>query len=196
MKLAAEPLTCAEVEALLAQCSTRAPTGVRNRALITVLYRTGIRIDEALKLKPSDVDLDRGTLRVLHGKGDRARTVGIDARTIDATGRWLDARQLFVPRNGRCPLFCTLEGHKLQQPYVRNLLRRIAAKAGVEKRVHPHGFRHTHAAELVEEGVPITVIRDQLGHVSLATTDRYLRNIAPKQVIDMGRNRTWGKDTP
>ena len=84
MKLAAEPLTRAEVNALLAQCSRRAPTGIRNRALITVLYRTGLRIFEALALQPKDVDLDNGTLRVLHGKGDKMRTVGLDAGTIDS----------------------------------------------------------------------------------------------------------------
>lgn len=191
MKLAAEPLTRAEVNALLAQCSRRAPTGIRNRALITVLYRTGLRIFEALALQPKDVDLDNGTLRVLHGKGDKMRTVGLDAGTIDSLTRWLEVRSAYVPRNGGRPLFCTLDGRPVQQQYVRNMLRRIAAKAGVEKRVHPHGFRHTHAAELVQERAPMTVIRDQLGHASLATTDRYLRGIAPEQVIEFGRNRDW-----
>jgi integrase len=60
-----------------------------------------------------------------------------------------------------------------------------------DKRVHPHGLRHTHAAELVAEGVPVNVIQKQLGHVSLATTDIYLRHIAPADVIAMGRNREW-----
>jgi site-specific recombinase XerD len=101
----------------------------------------------------------------------------------------MDVRAAYVSR-GR-PLFCTLQGGEIQQQYVRNLLRRIRAKAGVDKRVHPHGFRHTHAAELVQEHAPMTVIRDQLGHTSLATTDRYLRGIAPEQVIDFGRNRNW-----
>jgi site-specific recombinase XerD len=191
VKLAAEPLTRAEVNALLAQCSRRAPTGIRNRALITVLYRTGLRIFEALALQPKDVDLDNGILRVLHGKGNKQRTVGLDSGTIDALTRWLEVRAAYVPKNGGRKLFCTLEGQPVQQQYVRNMLRRIAAKAGVEKRVHPHGFRHTHAAELVQEHAPMTVIRDQLGHASLATTDRYLRSIAPEQVIDFGRNRDW-----
>jgi site-specific recombinase XerD len=79
----------------------------------------------------------------------------------------------------------------MQTGYVRDMLKRKAARAGIEKRVHPHGLRHTHAAELVREGVPMNVIRDQLGHTSLATTDRYLRNVAPADVIGMGRARTW-----
>jgi site-specific recombinase XerD len=184
-KFPAEPLTRAEVNALLAACSTRAPTGIRNRALITVMYRCGLRITEALALKPSDADLVNGTLRVLHGKGDKARTTGMDPRTVDALARWMDIR----PRS--CALFCTLEGARMQTGYVRDMLKRKAARAGIEKRVHPHGLRHTHAAELVREGVPMNVIRDQLGHTSLATTDRYLRNVAPADVIGMGRARTW-----
>jgi site-specific recombinase XerD len=73
------------------------------------------------------------------------------------------------------------------------MLKRISARAGLQKRIHPHGLRHSHAAELVAEGVPMTIIRDQLGHTSLATTDRYLRNVAPADVIAMGRGRTWNE---
>ena len=76
-KRPAEVLTEAEVRSLLAQCSRRAPTGVRDRALLTVLYRGGLRVEEALDLKPGDVDQARGTIRVLHGKGDHDRTVAI-----------------------------------------------------------------------------------------------------------------------
>jgi len=89
------------------------------------------------------------------------------------------------------PLFCTLHGTPVSDRYVRDMLRRLAAKAGLEKRVHPHGLRHTHAAELVREGVPVNVIRDQLGHASLAVTDRYLRNVAPADLIALGKRRTW-----
>lgn len=65
------------------------------------------------------------------------------------------------------------------------------ARAGVERRVHAHGLRHTHAAELAREGVAVNVIRDALGHTSLAVTDRYLRDVAPQHVIDTMRARTW-----
>ena len=68
---------------------------------------------------------------------------------------------------------------------------RLAKKAGIEKRVHPHGLRHTHAAELREEGVDIAIISRQLGHSSIATTARYLDHIAPQTVIDTVRAREW-----
>ena len=75
-KYPGEPLTPAEVHALIAACSPKAPTGIRNRALLTLLYRSGLRISEALALRPSDVDLDKHTLRILHGKGNKATTRG------------------------------------------------------------------------------------------------------------------------
>jgi len=105
-------------------------------------------------------------------------------------GRWVDRRKAHG-LNGRRPLFCTLDGSPMKQSYVRTLLPRLAEKAGIEKRVHPHGLRHTHAAELASEGVPLNVIQVQLGHSNAATTSRYLQHIAPQQVIDAMRCRTW-----
>ncbi len=93
--------------------------------------------------------------------------------------------------NGRHPLFCTLQGTPMKAPYLRVLLPRLAAKAGIEKRVHPHGFRHAHAAELMREGIPLNVIQQQLGHSSVATTSRYLAHIAPQEVIDAMKQREW-----
>lgn len=185
-----ETLTEGEVLGLISACSPRAPTGVRNRALIATLWRTGLRVGEALALELRDVDLDAGTLRVRHGKGDRSRTVGLDAQTAALLARWLDRRRALLPAT-RATVFCTLAGGHLDTSYVRRLLPRLAARAGVQKRCHAHGLRHTHAAELAREGVPIHVIRDALGHASLAVTDRYLRDVAPQHVIDTLRARTW-----
>jgi site-specific recombinase XerD len=186
----AEPLTQDEILALMKACSQRAPSGVRNRALIAVLWRSGLRISEALALERRDVDLDAGMLRVRHGKGDRSRTVGIDEQTTALLARWLDRRQV-LGVGARAPVFCTLRGAQIDSSYIRRLLPRLAKKAGVEKRVHAHGLRHTHAAELTREGTPINVIRDALGHTSLAVTDRYLRDVAPQAVIDTIRVRRW-----
>jgi site-specific recombinase XerD len=186
----AEILTPSEARALLAACSRRAPTGVRNRALIAVLYRAGLRVSEALALKPKDVDAVAGTITVLHGKGDRRRTVGLDDGAFDVIERWLERRPA-LQLTGRQPLFCTLDGAPLKSSYVRTLLPRLARKAGIEKRVHAHGLRHSHAAELAAEGHPVNLIQAQLGHTSLATTDRYLRHIAPQQLVDATRARAW-----
>ena len=175
---------------LLKACSTRAPTGVRNRALIAVLWRCGLRISEALALELRDVDLQAGTVRVRHGKGDRSRTVGLDEQTTAMLARWIDRRRKLGP-GARAPIFCTLQGGRIDSSYVRRMLPRLAAKAGIDRRVHAHGLRHTYAAELAREGTAINVIRDALGHTSLAVTDRYLRDVAPTHVIDTMRARRW-----
>ena len=91
-KLPAEPLGEEEVRHLIQACSNRAPTGVRNRALIALLYRGGLRLGEALQLKPKDLDAKKSTIRVLHGKGDKARLVGLDEGAWAILQRWLDER--------------------------------------------------------------------------------------------------------
>lgn len=182
-----EVLTSSEVAALLRQCSTTAPTGIRNRALITVMYRGGLRVDEALDLKAASINPVLGSVRVLHGKGDKDRTVSIDDGGMALIQRWMDARARLGYRHG--PLFCTLHGARLQGSYVRNLMSRLGRQAGIDKRVHAHGLRHSHAAELAAEGVPMNVIQQQLGHAHLSTTDIYLRHISPADVIAMGRSR-------
>ena len=122
--------------------------------------------------------------------GKRARTVGFDPAAFGLIERWLDRRsELRI--NGRHRLFCTLEGKPLDSSYVRHLLPRLAGKAGIEKRVHAHGLRHTHAAELAREGVPMNVIQAQLGHSNLGTTSRYLAHIAPAEVIRVMQGREW-----
>lgn len=190
-----EILTPAEVQALLRACSSRAPTGVRNRALIVMLYRGGLRVSEALALHPKDIDRDAGTVRILHGKGQRARTVGLDPEAFSVVERWLDKRAERGIK-ARAPVFCTLRGDLLRSSYVRALLPRLARKAGVAKRVHAHGFRHTHAAELAMEGFSMPLIQSQLGHSSLATTSRYLAHIQPQELIDAMRARRWDPQGP
>ncbi len=185
-----EVLTEEEVSKLMRACSHRAPTGIRNRALIALLYRSGLRINEALLLYSKDLELDKGAIRVLNGKGGRSRTIGIDPGAASIVQRWLDKRQV-LGVNSRQPVFCTLEGESMYASYVRIMLKRLAFKAGIEKRVHAHGFRHTHAAQLRAEGVDIAIISKQLGHSNITTTARYLDHIAPTAVIETMRYRNW-----
>jgi site-specific recombinase XerD len=179
------------MRALLGQCSRRAPTGIRDRALITVMYRTGLRVGEALALRLSDVDMARGTIRVREGKGRKARTVGIGDGALAVLQLWTGARRgLGLARNGRF-LFCTLAGRPMSYDAVRFMLARRAGNAGIERRVHPHALRHSWAFERSQAGTPVNVIQQQLGHASLLTTDVYLRHIAPADVIALGRADTW-----
>ena len=189
-KYPAEILKPDEVKRLINAASRTAISGIRNRALIGLLYRAGLRIGEALALHPKDIDRKVGTIRVLHGKGDKPRTVGVDTTAMALLDRWMDKRAALRIR-ARTPVFCTLEGTPMSTAYVRMLLPRLAKKAGIQKRVHAHGLRHTMAAELRSEGTDIGIISKQLGHASISTTARYLDHIAPQQVIDAMRKREW-----
>lgn len=100
--------------------------------------------------------------------------------------KWLSVR-----KPGPHPVFCTPKGREMKQPYVRDMLKRMAKCAGITKRVHPHGLRHTFANELAKEGERIHVIRRQLGHSNAATTASYLDHIAPGDVVEAIKKREW-----
>ena len=184
-----ELLTEDDVRLLMKQCSRHYPTGIRNRALIMFIYRSGLRISEALALRCADVNMDTGVIHVLRGKGSKPRTLGIDDEALAVLQRWLDKRkELGIRANGN-PLFCTLKGGPVSDRYVRDMLHRIGAKAGIEKTVRPHGLRHSYAAELIAEGEPINKVSKALGHANSGVTARYIDHIQPHDVIAMGRKR-------
>src|SRR5438094_6525058 len=105
------------------QCSRRAPTGVRNRALVAVLWRCGLRIGEALAVAVKDFDPDSGTLVVQRGKGGKGRFLGVDSGTVALTSQWLEVRRK-KRISPSAPLFCTLAGKPIDQSYIRHLLPR------------------------------------------------------------------------
>lgn len=186
----AQPLHGDEVKALIRACSKRSASGVRNAALIATLYRTGLRIGEALSVRPKDLDANAGAIRVLHGKGGTVRTVGMDPGAWALLQLWLD-RRAALGINGHSTVYCTLRGGQLKTSYVRALLPRLARKAAVERRVHAHALRHAFAAELAAERTPMNVVQTVLGHANLATTDAYLKHINPVVAIEAMRSRSW-----
>ena len=181
-----EPLTTDECRRLIAACSPRCPTGLRNRALIVTLWRGGLRCSEAIGLHPRD--LNNGVLRVRRGKGGKYRTVALDPEAWAVLQAWLE-RKARMGIGG--PVFSTLRGEPLQTSYVRTLFKRLGSKAHVSKRCHAHGLRHTFAAGLADEKVDIRIIQRALGHSSLGTTARYVDHLNPTAVIDALRARTW-----
>lgn len=189
----AEVIPREEVIRLLAACSSRAPTGIRNRALITVMYRAGLRISEVLNLMSRDLDSKACAITIMSGKGGKRRVVGLDPEAFSALARWTDRReQLGI--NGHARLFCTLKGEPVSAPYVRMALSRLAKRAGIDRRVNPHALRHSFAAEMAREGKPMNLIQQALGHSSLGTTSRYLAHINPQDVIDAMQAREWGME--
>lgn len=197
MRYPAEVLTSAEIRRLMGACG-RGPAGLRNRAMIVVLWRAGLRCQEALDLELRDIDREQGTITIRAGKGNRRRVVGIDPAALAVLEQWLAMRaRLGVPRGSK--VFCTITmpnlGRPLSGSYWREAIKKLGKKAGIEKRVHSHGLRHTHAVELMREGVPILMISRQLGHSSMAITQRYVDHLEPGEVIQIMQARSWAEQS-
>ena len=158
MRYPADPPTVEEIVAVMRHASDDCH-GWRVRAMIVVLWRAGLRIQEALALWEHDLDARRGSVLVRSGKGGRRREVGMDEWGWEQLRPWLAARvQLPVG-----PLFCIIDGPTRGRPWsdaaVRREFRRLAAAAGIRRRFAPHQLRHAHALELAREGVPLNITR-------------------------------------
>jgi site-specific recombinase XerD len=158
--------------------------GRRLGGLIVILWRAGLRIQEALALAEADLDQRRGALLVRRGKGGRRREVGMDAWGWEELRPWLELR-VELPVG---PLFCVINGPTRGRTWssaaARADLRRTALHAGVRRRFAPHQLRHAHAVELAREGVPLIVIQRQLGHSNLGITSVYLQGIDTAEIIE------------
>jgi site-specific recombinase XerD len=178
-----EPPTVEEIIAVMRAAGDDAH-GRRLRGLIVILWRAGLRIQEALALTEADLDARRGSVLVRRGKGGRRREVGMDAWGWEELQPWLETR-LALPVG---PLFCVINGPTRGGHWscaaARADVRRTAAAAGVRRRFAPHQLRHAHAVELAREGVPLVVIQRQLGHSNLGITSVYLQGIDNAEIID------------
>ena len=174
------------------QCN-KGVSGLRNKVLIVVLYRCGLRVSEVLSIKPSDYNQTEGTLRVI-GKGNKMRVVGLDSQTRMNLDLWmLKRKELGI--NGTSAIFCGISkqniGKTIHTVYIRNLLKKLGAKAGIEKRMNPHNFRHTFAHDLLNEGIGLQHIQLSLGHSAIATTSKYLQRFNPRETIETIKERVW-----
>jgi site-specific recombinase XerD len=177
-----DPPTVEEIVAAMHVAGDK-PAGIRLRGIIVVLWRAGLRISEALSLNETDLDPDRGSLLIGHGKGNKRREVGMDRWAWTHLNPWLELRAELPA--GR--LFCVLRGPTRGRPCatagIRAQLHHAAATAGVRRRFAPHQLRHAHAVEMSREGISLIVIQRQLGHADLAITSRYLRGIDNTEII-------------
>ena len=149
--------------------------GLRDRALVELLYGAGLRVGEAAALDVRDVDLHRGEVRVM-GKGGKERVVPLPAAARESLGEYLDSRR--VPGILAEPLFPSLRprdgrARRLGQRDIRRILKARARGAGIADRVHPHRLRHSYATHLLDMGADLREIQELLGHASLSTTEKY-----------------------
>lgn len=165
-QLVPDILSIEEMERLLSQPDLSSERGARDRAILEVLYASGLRVSELCDLKLSDVDDE--TLRVT-GKGGKERLVPLGKQAIRSVDHYLNFRDgkeqetLFVSRKGR----------KMNRSTIWRLVKFYAAEAGISKVIFPHTFRHSFATHLLEGGADLRIIQELLGHASISSTDRY-----------------------
>lgn len=167
------PLAVDEVARLLETPRTGEPVGLRDRAILEMLYGAGLRISELTGLDVDDVDLEEGSVRVL-GKGGKERDVPVGRYAREAVTAYLTrARPGFATARTRSALFLNQRGGRLTRQGVSQLLERHVRAAGIRRRVTPHTLRHSFATHLLEGGADVRTVQELLGHASVATTQIY-----------------------
>jgi site-specific recombinase XerD len=163
-----------ETQALLGQPRTSTVLGLRDRALLTLLYGTGVRASEVASLRDVDVDLSDNTVRVI-GKGGHERVVPLNVEVARALAQYRCARGRVTPQ---ASFFKSRSGGSLSRNAIYERVRLHARRARIDKRVSPHQLRHTFATHLVRQGVQLVTIRDLLGHRCISSTQIYLHTTA------------------
>ncbi len=167
------PLAPAEVEKLLAAPDPRAPAGARDRAMLELLYATGLRVSELISLQLNDVDLE-SRMVLARGKGSKERIVPLGAPAARAVGRWLAGPRDRLLRGRRSrDLFVTPRGRRMTRQGFARLLDRHARSAGIGRRISPHKLRHTFATHLLAGGADLRAVQAMLGHADISTTQIY-----------------------
>ena len=166
-------LTREEVEQLLNAPNLSTPLGQRDRALLELLYASGLRVSELVSLNLEQINLDSGEIRV-RGKGDKERMVLIGKPAARALSDYLSQGRLkLLGKKGSSALLLNPDGGRLSERRVQTILVKYASIAGIDRRVHPHMLRHTFATHLLDGGADLRVVQELLGHASLSSTQIY-----------------------
>ena len=176
-RLPKDILTASEAEQIIAQVNLKDPCGIRDRAIMEVLYSTGMRRQELVNLKIFDLDLERGTVYISQGKGKKDRIIPIGERALAWVRKYLEEfrpKLAGVPDNGY--LFLSrIDGKPFPKQRLSHMMRRAIKASGVGKQGACHIFRHTMATLMLEGGADIRYVQQMLGHVKLETTEIYTR---------------------
>ena len=173
-----------EVESLLNAPNTDEPLGHRDRAMLELLYATGLRVSELINLKQSQVNFNQGVLRIV-GKGDRERLIPLG----DESQRWLKdfidgPRMEILLERQTDYLFPTRRGDRMTRQAFWHIIKRYAEKASIRKKMSPHSLRHAFATHLLNRGADLRVVQLLLGHSDLSTTQIYT-HVARERLKDL-----------
>lgn len=162
-----------EINKLLESIDPAVPLGRRDRAILELFYASGLRLSELCGLRFEMMDLDDGFLRIT-GKGNKTRVVRVGSKALQAIADYLaNERPALVTKRTSSHLFLSIRGSALSPDRVRQIVKRRAHLAGIEKNIYPHLLRHSFATHLLEGGADLRVIQELLGHADISTTEIY-----------------------
>lgn len=177
-------LSLTEVERLIETPDTTKNLGIRDRAILEVMYATGMRVSELVGLKLSDLHLSLGLVQAL-GKGDKERIIPLGDYAIQWLERYLDeARPLLVANPSETHVFVNHHGTGLSRQGIWKNLKQLVREAGINKEVTPHTLRHSFATHLLENGADLRTVQELLGHADISTTQIYT-HITKKRMTDV-----------
>jgi integrase/recombinase XerD len=177
-------LTEDEVELLLSAPNTDEPLGHRDRAMLELLYATGLRVSELINLKQSQVNFNQGVLRII-GKGDRERLIPLGEESQRWLKDFIDGPRMEILLERQTDyLFPTRRGDRMTRQAFWHIIKRYAQKAGVQKKMSPHSLRHAFATHLLNRGADLRVVQLLLGHSDLSTTQIYT-HVARERLKDL-----------
>ena len=165
-------LSVEEVDAIMESVDLKASSGLRDRAILEVLYGCGLRVSECTGLLLSHVHLDEGYVDVI-GKGNKQRIIPLGEMAAEAVRNYLPVRPEPSSRTYEDVLFLNRSGRPLSRVSVFNLVKERAMAAGIHKEISPHTFRHSFATHLIEGGADLRIVQEMLGHESILTTEIY-----------------------
>lgn len=169
-----DTLSYQEIEKLLEAIDLSKPEGGRNRAMLEVLYSSGLRVTELVELKLNNVYFDVGFLRVI-GKGNKERLVPIGRDALKYLKIYIDEIRVHIPvhKSSVADVFLSKRGKRLSRITVFTVIKELAKKIGLKKTISPHTFRHSFATHLIEGGADLRAVQEMLGHESITTTEIY-----------------------
>lgn len=169
-----DTLSYPEIENLLNAIDLSKPEGGRNRAMLEVLYSSGLRVSELVELKRTNVYFDIGFLRVI-GKGNKERLVPIGRDAMKYLKIYLEEIRVHIPvqKGYEADVFLNKRGKRITRVSVFNMIKELAQRTGLKKTISPHTFRHSFATHLIEGGADLRAVQEMLGHESITTTEIY-----------------------
>ncbi|MEX1193926.1 MAG: site-specific tyrosine recombinase/integron integrase [Dehalococcoidia bacterium] len=181
-------LSLNDLSALLESANETTPLSVRNRAILELMYASGVRLSEIVGLDIRQIDLDERTV-VVRGKGNKERMVLLGEPAEDAVRRYLSTARPKLVTGPETALFVNRDGTRLSGRSVQNIVRRHALKAGLATHVWPHLLRHSFATHLLDGGADLRVVQELLGHASAQTTQIYTHVTEERQRETMNQAR-------